>query len=77
MQAYGRAGELQPARLLPRVQAGLIQMALGDTISSEASFRAALELDPGHAAAAAGLAATLLASARRAAAQGAPGACSS
>lgn len=72
-QAYGRAAELQPSRLLPRVQAGLIQTALGNAVAAEASFGAARELDPGHAAALTGLSAALLASARSAAAQGAPG----
>ena len=73
VQAYGWAAELQPARLLPRVQAGLIQTALGDTDSAEASFGAALQLDGGHPAALLGLGAGLLAAARSAAAQGAPG----
>lgn len=73
LQAYGRASELQPARLLPRVQAGLIQTALGDTDSAEDSFGAALQLDGGHPAALLGLGAALLAAARSAVAQGAPG----
>ncbi len=73
LQAYGRASELQPGRLLPRVQAGHIQTALGDTAAAEASFGAALQLDAGHPAALLGLGAALLAAARSAAAQGAPG----
>ena len=73
LQAYGRASELQPGRLLPRLQAGLIQTALGDTDSAEASFGAALQLDGGHPAALLGLGAALLSAARAAAAQGAPG----
>ena len=72
-QAYGRAAELQPGRLLPRVQAGLIQAALGDTIAAQAGLTEALVVDAEHPAALAGLGATLLASARRAVAQGAPG----
>lgn len=73
VQAFGRAAELDPGRMLPHTQSGLLYMALGELPAAETAFAAALALQPGHPTALTGLSATLLASARRAAAQGAPG----
>lgn len=73
LQAFGRAAELQPERMLPHTQSGVLLMALGELPAAEGAFGAALALQGGHPTAMTGLAATLLSSARRAAAQGAPG----
>ncbi len=72
-QAYGRALELDPARLYSLVQSGTIQLALGAYSGALASAEAALELDPSHAPARISAAASLLASARSHVAMGAPG----
>ncbi|BDA47118.1 probable tetratricopeptide repeat protein 37 [Coccomyxa sp. Obi] len=63
LQAYGRALELDPARLYSLVQSGTIQLALGAYSAALASAEAALVVDPSHAPARICAAASLLASA--------------
>jgi hypothetical protein len=73
-QAYGRAAELDPARLLALVRKGAVERSLGGFSEAAASFKRALAVDAGHPAALLGFGATLLESARARAAAGAMGA---
>ena len=73
LQAYESAIELDPGRLYSLLRAGGLQLALGATDEASAHFEAALQLRPDHPAASLGMAKTLLAAARAAAAMHALG----
>jgi len=72
-QAYDSAIKLDASRLYSLLRAGGLQLVLGATDEAAAHFEAALKLDADHPAASLGMANTLLAAARAAAAMHAPG----
>ncbi|KAK9814136.1 hypothetical protein WJX72_001132 [[Myrmecia] bisecta] len=73
LKSYGRAVELQPARLYSLVQSGIINVALGAFPAAEAAYEAALGVSEDHPPALLGAGETLLAAARQHLRMGAAG----
>lgn len=73
MQAYGRAIDLDPARLFSLVQSGTILLSLGNASAGLKRHRQALAAAPAHVPALCGTAETLLALAKMHSTQGATG----
>ena len=73
MQAYGRAIDLDPARLFSLVQSGTILLSLGSASAGLERHRQALAAAPAHVPGLCGAAETLLALAKMHSTQGATG----
>ena len=73
VQAYGRAIDLDPARLFSLVQSGIILLSLGNASAGLERHRQALAAAPAHVPALCGAAETLLALAKMHSTQGATG----